>query len=132
MQDLPDKASLLTAVARFLGDDRFKKELRDPALIFRLKIAAHVLETVAREDQLGDGHDHAELARLEQLFRMPLSPLELSPRTVREKIAALNKRLATELRARFDVPGAHAHLKATLAEKLSVTQPRFDLKDEIE
>jgi hypothetical protein len=132
MQDLPDKISLLKAVARFLADDRFKKEIRDPALAFRMKIATHVLETVAREDQLGEAHDTAELKRLETLFALPASEAELSSGTRQARIKSLNTKLAEELRARFDVPGAHAHLKATLAEKLSVTQPRFDLKDEID
>src|SRR6186997_2521329 len=120
MQDLPDKISLLEAVARFLGDERLKKEIRDPALAFRVKIAAHVIESVAREEAAEDRHDAAELQRLEELFELPRSSSEISKNTRRARIAELNRMLAKRLRtggaSELDpfVRRAHAHLKTTL------------------
>ena len=130
MQDLPDKTSLVEAVARLLSDERLKKEVRDPALAFRLKIATHVLETVAREHKLAPAHDASELTRLEAL----LGPGEGT--TTEAKIVELNRTLAKRLRAGDEpqafLARAHAHLKQTLIEKLAVTQPRFDTSREIE
>lgn len=135
MQDLPDRSSLLTAVARFLADDRLKAAVRDPALAFRLKIAAHLIESVVREEKSEEAHDAAELSRLEALFALPRSAPELATSLRRARIAELNRRLATELRAGGTedfAARAHDHLKATLADKLSVTTPRFDISAEVE
>jgi hypothetical protein len=135
MQDLPEKVSLIEAVARFLGDDRLKKEVRDPALAFRLKIAVHVLETVVREEKNEAVHDAAELARLEQLLGRESSAGELSRASMRAKITEHNAELAKRLRSSGTdafAERARAHLKQTLTEKLSVTQPRFDTSMEIE
>ena len=136
MQDLPDKMSLLHAVAKFLGDERLKKEVRDPGIAFRLKIAAHVVEQVAREDAVEELHDALELARLEALFDRPVPSLEISRTTRRALIAEHNQVLAERLRANDEpaewIARAHAHLKQTLIEKLSVTTPRFDVAEEIE
>src|SRR5262245_41237060 len=118
MQDLPDKTSLLQAVAKFLSDERLKKEVRDPAIAFRLKIAAHVIEQVAREDAVEELHDAAELARLEALIDRPVSSQQIARSTRRALIGELNRALAQRLRA-SDAPAAwidraHAHLKQTL------------------
>lgn len=135
MQDLPDRSSLLTAVARFLGDDRLKAAVRDPALAFRLKIAAHLLESVVREEKNEDAHDAAELSRLEELFELPRSASAPATSARRERIAELNRRLASELRTGGNetfAARARDHLKATLTDKLAVTTPRFDTASEIE
>lgn len=136
MQDLPDKMSLLHAVAKFLGDERLKKEVRDPGIAFRLKIAAHVVEQVAREDAVEELHDALELSRLEALFDRPAPSQEISRTTCRALIGEHNRLLAQRLRSSDASPSwidrAHAHLKQTLIEKLSVTTPRFDVAEEIE
>lgn len=132
MQDLPEKTALLEAVARFLGDEKLRKEVRDPALAFRMRIAAHLVETVARENKLEDTHDRQELERLQRLLGRELVDTGDVARR-REQIGTLNRELAIRLRTTSDqFADTHAHLKATLLEKLAVTNPRFDTSSEIE
>lgn len=130
MQDRPDRVELLGAVARFLGE-QVVPTLPDRGLAFRGRIAAWLLELVARELTVGEAHDFAELGALQLLLAEPLSeqPTLFAERA--EIIGALRARLATEIReapldeARF--AELAACLKETIADKLSVVQPRFDL-----
>jgi hypothetical protein len=48
MQDAPDKRVLIEAIAKMLATD-VASALSDPALAFRVRIAAHVLGGVSRE-----------------------------------------------------------------------------------
>lgn len=130
MQDRPERAELLAAIARFLGE-QVAPNLPDRGLVFRARIASWLLEVVTRELSVGEAHDLAELDGLQILLEEPLAaqPTLHAERT--DAILELRARLSAELRvaeissARFaDIA---ACLKQTLADKVSVVQPRFDL-----
>jgi hypothetical protein len=132
MQDLPEKETILLAIAKFLGTE-VRPQVTDPRLSFRLLIAAHLCGVVASECFGEDEQDAAELARLHAL-------LEGVPADVhgKERVAAIrqaNARLAKAIRAGeiASEPGGDAweHVKKTLFEKLSVANPRFETKPEI-
>ncbi|HZS37147.1 MAG TPA: DUF6285 domain-containing protein [Polyangia bacterium] len=134
MIDPPDKATLLDAVALFLVGE-LKGAVADPKLGFRVLIAAHLTASVAAELRGDDAQDAAELERLRALLP-DVATQQNDPAERRAELARLNGELAKRLRggaldgdawrAAFD------HLQATLAEKLRVVSPRFELKPDIE
>ncbi|MDP6946731.1 MAG: DUF6285 domain-containing protein [Myxococcota bacterium] len=132
MQDIPDKATLLAAVRRFLKTE-LAGVVPDPALRFRVLIAANLLGVVERELSLEPGHHTAEVDRLASL----LSEAEVEAlRTLegeearRAELASLYDRLLAD--ESVDRDALFGHVKATLAEKLAVVNPRFDLSPTIE
>ncbi len=135
MQDRPDRVELLGAIARFLGE-QLLPNVPDRALVFRTRIAAWLLEVVTRELTLGEGHDLAELSGLQILLEEPLTaqPTLHAERT--DVIAELRARLSAELRVAEISDERFADiavcLKQTLADKVSVVQPRFDLSPDPE
>ncbi len=130
MQDPPDKATLLDAVAQFLALE-LKSAVADPKLGFRVLIAAHLTASVAAELRGDEAQDAAELARLRAL--LPDVAAQQKDPSPRAQIQALNRELAARLRdGRLSAGAAFDHLQQTLAEKLAVVSPRFDLRPEIE
>lgn len=135
MQDLPEKAMLLDALAQFL-DKQLRPKLEDPALAFRVRIATHLSQLVAREIRAEDQHDLAEIARLREVLgraeEAPPLPRALRHQAILEMKRALSK---TVRDADLDEPAQarlRSAIKATLIEKLSVSQPRFDTSTQIE
>ena len=132
MQDIPDKATLLTAVRRFLKSD-LAAVIPDPALRFRVLIAANLLGVVERELGLEQAHHDAETERLAAL----LSDVDLAALRAlqgddarRAGLAPVYERLLAD--DTVDQDALFAHVKATLAEKLAVINPRFDLSATID
>jgi hypothetical protein len=137
MQDSPDKAVLLEAVARFLATE-VRPALADPALGFQVLIAANLAQIAAAEIRGEDAQDAAQLERLEKFFR-PNVPLPAVPATRAERharIRELEQELVARIRARTlgasEIGDAWALVKQTLREKLAVVNPRFDLREEID
>src|SRR5437867_4112535 len=97
MQDLPEKTVMLEALARFL-EAEVRPVIADAALGFRVRIAAHLAGVVAREIRAEDGHDRAELERLEALLGRPGMPASTRSERV-ASIRALNAELASAIRA---------------------------------
>ncbi len=132
MQDIPDKATLLAAVRRFLKTE-LAGVVPDPALRFRVLIAANLLGVIERELSLGPDHHTAEVDRLESLLSEAeveaLRTLE-SEEARRVELASLYDRLLAD--ESVDPDALFGHVKATLAEKLAVVNPRFDLSPTIE
>jgi hypothetical protein len=129
MQDPPDKATLLDAVAQFLALE-LKGAVADPRLAFRVLIAAHLTASVAAELRGDEAQDAAELARLRALLP-DFAPQQNDP--ARAQIIAMNRELTLRFRdGRLPSSQAFDHLQKTLAEKLAVVSPRFDLRPEIE
>jgi hypothetical protein len=132
VQDIPDKVTLLAAVRRFLKAD-LAAVIPDPALRFRVLIAANLLGVVARELDHEQAHHAAEVERLVSLLS-DVDGEELlglqSDTARREALGPLYERLLEgdpeDPQALFD------HVKATLAEKLAVVNPRFDLSSTID
>lgn len=125
MQDLPNPEQLLAAVARFLRDEAGPALARhgDNALAYQARVAANMVDTVARQTVQASAADAAELRRLQVLLGLPAD----DPDAV--DLAALNRRLADRLAdgtIASDQPGLAEHLWATTLAKLAVDQPGYD------
>ena len=129
MQDIPDKSTLLAAVRRFLKAD-LAGAVTDPALRFRVLIAANLLGVIERELALEGAHHTAEVERLGDLTDVEgLLSLDGDDARRAGLAAAYQELLADE---GADEAALFAHVKATLAEKLAVINPRFDLSPTID
>ena len=138
MQERPNKLVLLTAIARFLNEEA-RPALADPRLAFRALIAANLASIVASEMMSDDDHLMSELTRLRAIFQdepdAAGSPIPERTDARRAEVLALNTRLAHALRAAdgaIDQASVASHLRATLRDKLSVDNPRFDTARVIE
>lgn len=123
MQNRPDHPTLLDAVASFLMADVVPKLEADKALQFRVLIAANLATVVAGELRTQPARTAAELSRLQALLATDGT------------LEDLNRQLASALRANAFSPEqagrALEHLIATAKETLEVTNPRFELADEL-
>jgi Domain of unknown function (DUF6285) len=125
MQDLPTPEQLLAAVARFLREDAGPALARhgDNALAYQARVAANMVDTVARQTHLAPAADAAECQRLQVLLGLPAGDPDAAD------LAALNRRLASRLAdGTLDShhPGLADHLWATTLAKLAVDQPSYD------
>lgn len=124
---------LLQGLALFLGDTVRPAidASGDKGLAFRVRIAQHLTMSLALELQSGEGHDRAAIARLDALLGTSSTPSTASEaRTVR---AHLEAQLATSIDdgTAVDEVLLHDHLHKALADELSVTNPRFDLSQDL-
>ena len=125
MQDLPDKATLLAGIAKFLDAD-VRPVIEDRATAFRVRIAAHLLGTVIREMQAEGTHDRAELKALQSLLGQPIDVSD-DAQIRRKAIAQANRVLADGIRdGQIALDDAHPVLMEALAARLQVSNPRFD------
>lgn len=126
MQDLPTPEQLLAAVARFLRDDAGPALARhgENALAYQARVAANMVDTVARQTVLAPAADAAERQRLLALLGLPADHPDAAD------LAALNRRLASGLAdgsiATASHPGLADHLWASTLAKLAVDQPGYD------
>ena len=129
MQDLPTKTTLLAGVARFLSEE-ILPHTADRGRAFRVRIAAHLVASVAREIDREERHDAAEMTRLADL--LGVAPTVTQGNTARRHdLTQLNAQLADDIQRgepTLDAAAVHAHLLQTLREKLAVNQPRFDTR----
>ena len=132
MQDRPSVDKLLAGVSRFLSE-QILPGVEDRGQAFRLKVALYILATAQRELALSDTHNSREWASLLNLIGED-GPLPMERARRREEFDRLNAELASQIRAggREGDEAVYAHLMETLREKLSVVQPRFDLRMECE
>lgn len=119
MQDTPDPAQLLAAVARFLRDDASPALARagDNALAYQARVAANMLAIAGRQAVLAPAQAAAELIRLQALLGQT------------GDLAALNQQLAQRIAAgeiALDHPGLLHHLWHSTLDKLAVDQPGYD------
>jgi hypothetical protein len=129
MQERPEPGAVLEALARFLLEE-LQPTVTDKRLAFRVLIAAHLASTLAAELDVRPLHAQAELLRLSAL--LPEVPVSSDTRlALRDLNAALVDRLLQQATPADDA-AVRAHLKATLADALSVFSPRFDTSPEIE
>jgi uncharacterized protein DUF6285 len=136
MQDLPEKSLLLDAIGAFLDRD-VRPKTSDPAIAFRLRIAAHLLGVVAREIAKEDEHDLRQLETLRVL--LGAKGQEAPPLTRQERVRAilvLERDLVKHIRsaplddrAMLDLARG---IRAILIDKLAVAQPKFDTRTDIE
>ena len=121
MQDSPSPEHLLAAVARFLRDEAGPALARSgqDALAYNARVAANMLDIVARQLQLAPAADADEGARLRALLADPTST---------DDLARLNQRLAERIALGdlgADHPALAEHLWRTTLAKLAVDQPSY-------
>jgi hypothetical protein len=138
MQNRPDKAALLEAVARFL-EREIKPAVKDPSLAFRVLIASNLCQLVSAEIQMEDPATDAELDRLAAL--LPDVDVDLArARSSREERRRALERYNRALYERIESgalraePGSAAweHVTTTLRGELLTSSPRFDTALDIE
>jgi hypothetical protein len=121
----------LLAVAQFLQSD-IKPAIKDPALAFRVLIAANLATTIATELWAEDSLFQGVLDRLRALLPdVHLGDLDLHRADARrEALARLNGALARRIRENALDPESRKRafdaVKANLRDALAVTNPRFD------
>ena len=123
MQDSPDKAVLLAGVATFLKESVLPA-IDDRALGFRVRIAAHLVATVAREVTSEEAADEVELAGL---VALGLAESAVSPPAIRDGIARGRASWAQALRDGRAPEGTDDVMAQSLASRLRVSNPRFSL-----
>ncbi|MCB1137233.1 MAG: hypothetical protein KDK23_00700 [Leptospiraceae bacterium] len=127
MQYRPEAADLCEAIADFLLKEVLPAAQSDE-LSYKALVSWNMLGVVARE--LRDEEDllRNEAGRLHQLLDEPgLEDLQ-TLQDVKQRIASLNDKLAEKIRSEgvADPKGQiWAHVKQTLAENLSISNPRF-------
>jgi hypothetical protein len=122
MQEKPDKEELLAAISAFLMGE-LKPVVTDARLSFRVLIAANLAQIVGNELRHGPRQDEAERGRLKKLL----------PDATSDDLHELARELATRLReGRVDLDAARDHLRETLRDQLTVNNPFFDTRAEIE
>ncbi|MFT3767132.1 MAG: DUF6285 domain-containing protein [Minicystis sp.] len=138
MQNRPDKSALLEAVARFL-EREIKPTVKDPALSFRVLIAANLCQLVSAEIQMEDVATDAELDRLAALLpdvTVDVARAKQSHEGRRRAIERYNRELSARIRsgAIRAEPGTPAweHVTTTLRGELLTSSPRFDTGLDIE
>jgi hypothetical protein len=137
VQQRPDHAALLEAVAQFLISEVYPA-IPDKKLNFRVLIAANLANLVCAELKGGEAQSEGELKRLHELLPGVVDgeASGASARSRAEALGALNRELASRLRHRRFDPAAlarvQAHLKQTLTETLTLVNPRFDTSPTIE
>jgi hypothetical protein len=138
MQNRPDKADLLEAIARFL-EREVKPAIKDSALGFRVLVAANLAAVVAGEIQTEDAAGAAELERLAAI--LPDVEVDLAAaRTTREgrrtALDRYNRELCARIREGRLAEERHRqawdHVVLTLRGELMTSSPRFDTSADIE
>jgi hypothetical protein len=114
MQDTPNPAEILAAVARFLKDEA--APALSGHLAFQARVAANALEMMRRQIELAPAAEAAELERLKALLSQDGDLASLTAELSR-RIAAGEANLAT--------PGLADHLWATTLAKMAVDQPNY-------
>ncbi|MFT5434193.1 MAG: hypothetical protein ACI9OJ_004906 [Myxococcota bacterium] len=136
MQDRPNKTEILDALATFLMRE-VRPQVTDPALNFRVLIAANLASIVANEQRNEDTEDAAQLQRL----RMLMPDVQINDQSASHAgrlgaIETLNYELVSRIRAGkindTQRAGIWIHLGETLREKLAVVNPRFDSSPMVE
>jgi hypothetical protein len=138
MQDRPSAQQLLDALATFLMSEVAPRLDANKALQFRVAIAANLAQVVSGELNTFDQRLLGESIRLRALFpdHPAVERLDVGTRT--ERLAAvkdLERFLAKALRkgamAEDRRLAAGEHLWATAKETLAISNPRFDLNEDL-
>jgi hypothetical protein len=114
MREQPSAAALLQAVSGFLRNGAIPHLTGQPA--FHARVAANVLDIVARELQQGAAAEAGELERLRALLLADGDPDTLN-RELCERIAAGEITL--------DTPGLAAHLWRSTLDGVAIDQPAY-------
>lgn len=131
MQHRPDAGQLLLALQQFLSND-VAPALDDRALRFRALIASHLAGQIERELGARDALDAAERDGLVDLLGDAASDHLGGPAELTALRTELARQIRTDELADSALADVRSHLLETLAGALSVINPKFDLRHEIE
>lgn len=123
----PTKEELLGAIRRFL-EKELMPEL-EGVRRFHVRVSVNALSIVLRELELEGEQRPAQHARLCELLDRADSP-PADPRALDRAVESLERELCARIRAGFgEEPDARArllaHLRATAAERLAVSNPGY-------
>lgn len=128
MQNRPDAADLIDAIQEFLMKELMPRVKDEDLLAFKTLVSWNMLGVLSRELRYGEELLNSELGRLLALLdRDGIA----RPETLPEKqalVRELNRQLAARIREQkisFENAGIADHVRRTVAEKLSVANPRF-------
>lgn len=131
MNDAPNPEQLLAAVSRFLREQALPE--LDGHTAFHARVAANVIDIVARQIRRAADDDEAERARLRALLgdlTVPADGCDGSHGSDdADALAHLNRALCERIadgRLTADTPGLADHLWLTTLAKLAVDQPGYD------
>lgn len=125
--DRPTKQELLAAVRSFLEKDLLPE--LEGVRRFHARVSINALGIVLRELELEGVHRAAQHARLCELLGR-VEPKPADPRELERSIEALERELCARIRSGFGAEGEArsrllAHLRATTAERLEVSNPSY-------
>ncbi len=125
--DRPTVSELLRAVQTFIERDLLPE--LEGVKRFHARVSANVLAIVQRELALAGEQRPAQHARLSALLGHA-EPAPSDPRALDRAVEELERELCTRIRAGFGESGDErarllAHLRATSAERLAVSNPGY-------
>ena len=132
MQYRPEAADLCEAIADYLLKEVMPAVKESDELAYKALVSWNMLGVVARE--LRDEEDlvRSEAGRLHQILDEPgLEELETLV-DVKQRITELNEKLANKIRTeKLADPSSQiwAHVRQTLVENLSISNPRLQTED---
>ena len=128
MQYKPENQDLIEAIAEFLRKDILTLVKDNDELAYKTLVSWNMLNVVMRDLEKEELNHIKELERLSELLNLSLEiPLTLKEK--KEKVKGLNQKLC-ELIKNQKIHKNHPiweHVKQTLIENLSISNPRFSL-----
>lgn len=127
MQYRPEAADLCDAIADFLLKEVLPA-LESDELSYKALVSWNMLGVVGRELREEEDLLRNEVGRLHQILDEPGLEKLQSLKEVKDRIAQLNEKLAARIRQEAISSPDHqiwAHVKQTLIENLSISNPRF-------
>jgi hypothetical protein len=128
MQYKPENQDLIEAIAEFLRKDILTLVKDNDELAYKTLVSWNMLNVVIRDLEKEELNLIKELERLSELLNLSLEiPLTLKEK--KEKVKELNQKLC-ELIKNQKIHKNHPsweHVKQTLIENLSISNPRFSL-----
>lgn len=134
MQYLPEKEDLLDAVAFFLAKQA-APAVDDPALAFRLRVAAHLVHGAAQESRSEGRQDHEVIGLLAGTLGVDAGePRDSAERhgRIRELFSLLATRIRDPATDEESLRELRRVFMQILAGELRVVQPKFELALHIE
>jgi len=134
VQYLPEKEDLLEAVAFFLAKQA-APAAEDPALAFRLRVAAHLVHGAARESRAEGRQDREVASLLSQTLGIELEAATDSTQRhaqIRELFERLTERIRDPAIDEESLGELRRVFMKVLATELQIVQPKFDLSLHVE
>ena len=128
MQYRPEASDLCDAIAEFLLKEVMPAVKENDELAYKSLVSWNMLGVVSRQFREEEDLLRSELGRLHQILDEPGLEETATLHEIRDRISILNAKLAEKIRKEKTMdPESQiwAHVKQTLVENLSVSNPRF-------